>query len=72
MSDDEGRTWQRHEPLIGNQSHNYCYHSLCWFGEFSLVSTYESADVSYGGAPPVRENLRSLRLLRVDRDWWMR
>lgn len=70
VSDDEGATWQTHEPLVADDSHNYCYYSMCFFDEQCLISTYESADFRQEDGTMVRRNLRSLRLIVVDNAWW--
>ena len=71
VSDDEGATWKAHAPLLGDDSHNYCYYSLCFFGGRSLVTTYESANATLPNGTPVRHNLRSLRVVVVDNAWWL-
>ncbi|MDX9861943.1 MAG: sialidase family protein [Rhodospirillales bacterium] len=69
-SDDEGASWQAHAPLIADTSHNYCYTSMCFFGDQCLVTTYESADDIQADGTAVRHNLRSLRVLTVDNAWF--
>ncbi|NLF22294.1 MAG: exo-alpha-sialidase [Lentisphaerae bacterium] len=71
-SDDEGRSWRPHAPLIADTSHNYCYASLCFFGGKALVSTYESLDVPQPEGGVLRRNLHSLRLVVVENDWFAR
>lgn len=71
ISDDEGATWQKHEPLIADDSHNYCYYSLCFFDNKSLITTYESASFTMENGYVLRRNLRSLRAVVVDdNSWW--
>ncbi len=70
ISDDEGATWLPHEPLLGDDSHNYCYYSMCFFDEKCLITTYESADFRQENGVIARRNLRSLRIIVVDNCWW--
>lgn len=70
ISDDEGATWLPHEPLLPDDSHNYCYYSMCFFDEQCLITTYESSDFIQENGGVARRNLRSLRAIVVDHTWW--
>ncbi len=70
VSDDEGATWQPHAPLVPDDSHNYCYYSMCFFENHCLVTTYESADFKEQNGVVSRQNLRSLRTITVNNTWW--
>ncbi len=71
VSDDDGATWKAHEPLVGDDSRNYCYFSLLFFGEKSIISTYEGTSTVDDEGNEVRRNLLSLRVLVVDKKWWL-
>ncbi len=71
VSDDDGASWNLHEPLICDDTHNYCYYSMCFFADKCLVTTYESVNNIDDNGKEVRRNLRSLRTLIVDNAWWM-
>ncbi len=72
VSDDEGQTWQPHEPLLADPAHNYCYTSLCFFGDQCLLSTYESAGEKQADGSIRRVNLRSLRVIVVAQSWFLK
>ncbi|HWL52732.1 MAG TPA: sialidase family protein [Chthoniobacteraceae bacterium] len=72
VSDDGGECWQRLAPLEGDDSKNYCYFSLLFFGERFLATYYESVPrLEADGTPardahglPKRRNLASLKVCR--------
>lgn len=70
ISEDEGASWQPHEALLKDDSHNYCYYSMCFFDGQCLVTTYQSAEETLEDGTIARRNLRSLRVLVVDNAWW--
>lgn len=62
VSDDDGRSWQRLGQLE-DESHNYCYFSLLFFGDRFIISYYQSA-LRPGDGPAEfrRRNLASLKV----------
>lgn len=60
LSDDEGRTWKRWGKLE-DETRNYCYFSLLFFGERFLITYYESAERVGKDGSPGRRSLASLK-----------
>ena len=72
VSDDDGESWQALAPLEGDESKNYCYFSLLFFGDRFLATYYESVPrLEADGTPSLdvnghekRRNLASLKVCR--------
>ncbi len=70
VSLDEGKTWQKKRPLEFDQSRNYCYYALLFFGTQFLAAYYESTDardadgmvIVLPDGSPKRRNLASLKI----------
>lgn len=70
ISRDEGRTWEKIRPLEADQSRNYCYYALLFFGSQFLTAYYESTDarnedgtvILLPDGTPKRRNLASLKI----------
>lgn len=60
LSDDEGRTWMRWGSLE-DETRNYCYFSLMFFGERFLITYYESAETINQDGRTARRSLASLK-----------
>lgn len=69
VSDDEGSTWQRHQPLRGDNS-DYCYYSILFFGDKSLVTTYESANIRQEDGSKKKTGRAKLRTIVLENAWW--
>lgn len=70
VSDDEGVSWQRHKPLIGDDTHNYCYYSLLFCGDRSVITTYESARIPQKDGSIKERNSARLRVIVLENSWW--
>lgn len=60
VSDDHGKSWQRHGQLEG-ESRNYCYASLLFREKQFLTTYYESANSIDASGREIRRNLASLK-----------
>lgn len=65
LSDDDGKTWTRWGSLE-DESRNYCYFSMLFFGEYFLLTYYESAEEISPEGKPYRRSLASLKACRGD------
>ena len=64
VSDDDASTWR----ILGNiedESHNYCYTSMLFFGREILLTYYESENSIKDGKPE-RRSLASLKMQLLD------
>ena len=69
VSDDDGRTWQRHAPLESDDTVNYCYYSLCFAGDRAVCTYYQGVTSVGEGGTEERRNLRSLKVKVVATDF---
>ena len=69
VSQDDGETW-REPQLIGDDA-QYCYYSLLFFGDRSLVTTYESATIQRDDGSQEKKGRAKLRMMVLDNSWWL-
>ncbi len=71
VSDDDGRTWQRHAPLESDDAVNYCYYSLCFAGDRAVCTYYQGVTAVDDDGTEERRNLRSLKVKVVALDFFL-